>query len=77
MVYKDSVHDRYRKRVNKRTQEDAKKSWKPWLPDELAYLMESDEKLEEIARNLGRTYMGCREKRKKLRREAKRRLGND
>lgn len=72
MVYKDSVHDRFRKRVNKRTQQGATKTWKRWTRDEIAYLLESDEKLEDIAKALGRTYKGCREKRKKVRRQRRR-----
>jgi hypothetical protein len=68
MQYKETPHYRYKQRLNERTQEGAKHTWKRWEPDEIAYLLESDEKLEEIARVLGRTYKGCNEKRKKLRR---------
>ncbi len=68
-----TAHLEYRKRVNKRTKAQAKHGWKRWTPDEIAYLLESDEKLETIAINLGRSYRGCREKRKKLRREIRRR----
>lgn len=68
MQYKETPHYRYKQRLNQRTQEGATKTWKRWTVDEIAYLLESDEKLEEIAKKLGRTYKGCNEKRKKIRR---------
>jgi len=72
MGHKNLAHYRYKQGLNERSQEYAKKTWSRWKDTEIAYLLESDEKLEDIAKNLGRTYKGCDEKRKKIRREARR-----
>jgi heterodisulfide reductase subunit B len=73
MGLKGKAHTEYKRRLNERSQEYAKKTWSRWKPREIAYLLESDEKLEDIAKKLGRTYKGCDEKRKKIRRELRRR----
>jgi hypothetical protein len=72
MGRKNLAHYRYKQGLNERSQEYAKKTWSRWKPREIAYLLESDEKLEDIAKRLGRTYKACDEKRKKIRREARR-----
>ena len=72
MGLKGKAHTEYKRRLNERSQEYAKKTWSRWKPREIAYLLESDEKLEDIAKALGRTYKGCDEKRKKIRRELRR-----
>lgn len=72
MGQKHIGHYLYKLRLNERSQKYATKTWKRWTDKEIAYLLESDEKLTVIAKNLGRTYKGCDEKRKKIRREARR-----
>jgi hypothetical protein len=73
MEHKNLAHYKYKRGLNERSQKYAKKTWSRWKPREIAYLLESDEKLEDIAKKLGRTYKGCDEKRKKIRRELRRR----
>jgi uncharacterized protein with von Willebrand factor type A (vWA) domain len=73
VTLKGKAHTEYRKMVNVKSQQWADNTWQPWTEEEIAYLLESDEKLTEIAKRLGRTYKGCLEKRKKIRREQRRR----
>ncbi len=72
MGQQNLAHYRYKKKINTESQKYARKTWSRWTDKEIAYLLESDEKLTVIAKNLGRTYKGCDEKRKKIRREARR-----
>lgn len=72
MGLKGQAHYKYKKKINAESQEYAKKTWSRWTDKEIAYLLESDEKLTIIAKKLGRTYKGCDQKRKKIRREARR-----
>lgn len=68
----EDYHTLWQKQQNEISREWADNNWKRWTPQEIAYLLESDEKLKDIAKTLGRTFKGCKEKRKKLRREMRR-----
>lgn len=61
--------EKYRYKMQELTSLVATKNWQRWEPEEIDFLVgRTDLTLAERAFVLGRTYKGCREKLKKLRR---------